>query len=401
MEINKSLVKGSFILLLAYGLFSFFHFAFQLAMARMLTLSEYGVLAPLSAIIIIFLIFNESVQTVITKYSSKEKQEGKLKNLLKRSIKKAFLISLLFYVLYLILAIPLAFILKIDYILIAFTGLMIFVTFIIPIPRGIMQGKEKFKSLGISMIFESSGKLILGIVFVYFGFKVFGAIAGIVLAGFLAIIFSFAQLKTIMKSKEENMDTAGIYSYAKSTFLITSLVVIFYSLDVIVAKIAFPPEIAGAYALASTLGKIIFWGTLPISKAMFPMSADHKENKKHSENILINAFGILSLGIAAALVIFYLFPDFIIRIFSGKVVPEAISVLFYVGVAFGIIAFANLILLYKLSLGKIKGYQYLIFIVLIEIVLLWMFKGNIVQFSLAFITASAAFLWGVIMLIDD
>ncbi len=401
MEINKGLVKGSFVLLIAFGIVNFFHFTFQLVMARMLTLSEYGVLAPLSAIIVIFLIFNESIQTIITKYSSKEKEEGKLKNLLKKSFKRALYFSSLFYISYLIICIPLSFVLHINYFLMAITGLMIFVTFLTPIPRGIMQGKEKFKSLGISMIFESSGKLILGFIFVYFGFKVFGAIAGIVVSGFLGIIFSFLQLSHIMKSKEEKMETVGIYSYARSAFLITSLVVIFYSLDVIMAKIIFAPEIAGAYAIASTLGKIIFWGTLPISKAMFPMSADNKENKTHSENILINAFGILSLGIFIALIIFYLFPSFIIKIFSGKVVPEAIGVLFYVGIAFSIIAFANLILLYKLSLGKIKGYKYLVSFILIEIILLWLFKGGIVQFSLAFITASAAFLWGAIMLIDD
>ena len=108
LQINKSLIKGSFILIIAFGLFSFFHFLFQVAMARMLTLSEYGTLAPLSAMIIIFLIFSEAIQTIITKYSSEEKEKGKLKNLLKNSFRKASFTSSAFFVFYLILSVPLS-----------------------------------------------------------------------------------------------------------------------------------------------------------------------------------------------------------------------------------------------------------------------------------------------------
>lgn len=401
IKLHKNLIKGSLILLLAFGIVNFFHFIFQLIMARMLSISEYGTLAPLSAIIIIFLIFSESLQMIITKYSSHEKNKGKLKNLLKRSFKRAFLVSLLFYIVYIIISIPLSFILKINYLLMVFAGVMIFVTFFAPISRGIMQGKERFRSLGYNMIVESSIKLILGTFFVFIGLKVFGALAGIVLAGFIGSIVAIVQLKDILKAKEENIKTEGIHSYVKSTFLITALIVVFYSLDVIMAKIFFSPELAGSYAIASTLGKIIFWGTLPISKAMFPMSSENKENKENSENIFMNAFTILLFGVICALAVFYLFPTSIIKIFSGKIVPEAIQILFYTGLAFSIISFANLVILYKLSQGKIKGYYYLFIFILIEIFLLWAFRTNIFQFSIAFITASAIFLWGSIVLINE
>ena len=133
---------------------------------------------------------------------------------------------------------------------------------------------------------------------------------------------------------------------------------------------------------------------------MFPLSAE-KEGKKGSEKVFANAFAIVLIGVIIALLIFYLFPEIIIKIFSGREIPESIFLLFYVGIAFGLISIANLILLYKLSLKKTKGFWYLAFFIVLEIFLLSYFSDNLMQFSIAFITSSAAFLWGVIVLMKE
>ncbi|MEK6843998.1 MAG: oligosaccharide flippase family protein [Nanoarchaeota archaeon] len=401
MRLNKNLIKGSSILLLGFGLFNFMHFLFQFFMARMLNISEYGILAVLFSIIYITLILTESIQTIIAKYSSNESDSGKLKNITKKSYNKCFKISLYLFIFYLLIAIPLSFILRISYLLLSINGLVIFLAFFLPISRGLMQGKKRFKSLSINMIVESGSKLIFGVLFVYLGFKVYGAIAGVLAGGIIAFFFTFFQLKDIFQSKEKTAQTPGIYDYAKPAFLINSIIIIFYSLDVILARIFFAPEIAGSYAIASILGKIIFWGTLPISKAMFPMSAENLSDKKKAENIFRNALSILIVFIMTALIIFYLFPDLIIKIFSGKNIPQAAFILFFSGIAFSFISLTNLALLYKLSRNKIKNHAYLFIFIIIEIILLSVFSSNLFQFSIAFITSSAIFLWGSLYLMND
>ena len=133
------------------------------------------------------------------------------------------------------------------------------------------------------------------------------------------------------------------------------------------------------------------------------MSAENHENKRKSENVFLNAFGILISGIIVTLAVFYFFPDIIIRIFAGegKVIPEAISILFYLGIAFSFMSLANLILLYKLSVGKFRGYFFLLIFILIEILLLCWFSASLFQFSIALIASSAAFLWGSIVLMNE
>lgn len=399
--INKSLVKGSLTLLIAFGIFNFFHFLFQFFMARMLSISDYGVLATLFSIIYISGVFVESIQTIITKYSAREKEKGKLKGIIKKSLSKVWYSSLILYGIYLLISVLLSYLWDVDYSLLALNGLIIFFSLFIPVMRGIMQGRNKFFSLGANMVAESASKLVLGVFLVFIGWKVYGAVIGVILGSFVSLGFAFLQLKGIMMTKEIFGKQIGIYDYAKPAFLITSIIIIFYSLDIIIAKIMFTPETAGTYAIASILGKVIFWGVLPISKAMFPISVNNEENKSKSGNIFINSLSIVSIGIAFALLAFYFFPGMIVKIFSGKVIPEAVSILIYVGVAFSFTSITNLVLLHKLSLNKVRGYGYLFIFIIIEALLLIYFSENLLQYSVAFIVASVAFLWGSIFLLRD
>ena len=116
MRFNKLLIKGSLILLVSFGLFNLFNLLFQVSMARMLDIVDYGILATLFTITYLFGIFSESIQTVIVKYTSNENNEGKIKNILRKSLRKSLIFPTLFFLLYLIVSIPLMFILDINYV---------------------------------------------------------------------------------------------------------------------------------------------------------------------------------------------------------------------------------------------------------------------------------------------
>lgn len=401
LKLHGDLIKGSLVLLIAFNIYNALNFFFHFAMARMLSVADYGVLATLFSIIYFLGVFTESIQTIITKYTAKEEDKGKLKNIFKKSFKKAYFASLIIFLIYLIAAIPLSPLLKIDYLLIGLNGLMIFIALFTPINRGILQGKKKFLPLGINMILESTAKLALAMLFAFIGWKVYGVMIGVISGVSIALAFSFLHIRGIIKEKEEKAETDDIYGYTKPTFLILLAIFIFYGIDVIIAKIYFPAEIAGSYAIASILAKTIFFGTQPIGRAMFPLSVENKSEKGKSENVFSNALSILVLMIIAALALFYFFPEIIIKIFSGKDVPEAAAILFFIGLAIGLFSLANLILLYKLSVGKIRGYWILFVFVIIEVFLLSYFSKNLFQFSIAFITSAAMFLWAAVVLIRE
>jgi O-antigen/teichoic acid export membrane protein len=399
--VNKSLVKGSLILLMTFNLFNIVNFVFHFSMARLLTISDYGILLTLFSIVYLLTVFSESIQLVVVKYTSCEEDEGKLKNFLKRALKKSFFISLVLFAAYLVLAILLSHLLKIEYPLLALNGLMIIVLFLIPVNRGILQSKKRFKDLGISMLIEAVIKLIVAIFLVYVGWRVYGAITGILVGLTTAFCLSFGKLRNILNAKEKKANVFGIYEYSKPAFCVSLVIMLFYSLDVIIARIFFSETLSGSYAIASILAKTIFMITQPVSRAMFSISTENKSDAKKSENVLLNSFAITILAILIALFLFYFFPEWIVKMFTGEIVYESVNLLFYLGIAISLLSLSNLVLLHKLSLGRMKGYGSLFLLVFIEVFLLSFFSDNLFQFSIAFVTAAAIFFWGVLFLIRE
>ncbi|MEK6915181.1 MAG: oligosaccharide flippase family protein [Nanoarchaeota archaeon] len=396
----RPIVRGSIILLVGFGLFNFLNFIYQSVMARFLSIADYGILAALGAIIYIFTIFSESIQTVIAKYTVSSPEDGQLKSLLIKSLKKSSYFATIAFIIYLLISIVLSSILKIPYLLLALNGILLYTMFMLPVTRGALQGRKKFTALSSNLVIESASKLILGIVFVLIGWKVYGAIGGFLIGAFVGVIVSFIPLKSVFQSKEKPPTAVNIYSYALPTMYVTAVIVIFSSIDVLVAQFLFDFQTAGAYSIASILGKIVLWISVPIGKAMFPLSVESGEQPLKNKKIFKTAFGLISLIIIGVILFFALFTSEIIYIFSGNIIPQAIEILPYLTIAFGLIALTNVILLYKLSLGKVKGYSWLIIFNIIEIALFFL-PNTIMEFTLVFLISSIIFFIGSIFAMNN
>ena len=126
---NDELVRGSIILFVLMSIFNILNYVYQISMARMLGPADYGVLAVLMSFVYIFGIPSEAIQTIISRYTSRfniKKNFGKMKDLAFRSMKKGVFFATIVFVIFLVVAFFLADILKIEYWLLAITGLFIF-----------------------------------------------------------------------------------------------------------------------------------------------------------------------------------------------------------------------------------------------------------------------------------
>lgn len=390
---DDPLVRGSIVLVAAFGIFNVLNFAFHIVMARSLETADYGVLATLFSIMYIMGFFTESIQTVIAKYSTAQKSDGKVASLLRRSLHRVGKPALILFGCYLVAAFALSPLLEIPWFLIAVNGLMIFCAFYLPVTRGVLQGKRRFGALGLNMIVEGAVKIIIASLLVFIGWRVYGALIGTILGAAGAYVMSLFSLREIRKVKEEHADASNIYSYGKPAFILIMGLMIFYSLDVILAKLFFDSTTAGMYAIASVLAKTIFLGTQPISKAMFPLAAEDEAGaEKGKKKILFKALYIIVLLIAVALALFYIAPRFIIDIFSGKDIVEAAAILLPLGAGFSFVSVSNLLILYHLSRKSVR-YSWLIFIpVVVQAFLLFTFSSSLAQFAMAFMGASAVLL---------
>lgn len=405
MKIHKEVVGGSLILLIAFNIYNVLNFGYHFFMARMLTVAEYGILATLFSFLYILGVFSESVQMVITRYSVSEPNYARLKNLVKRASKRAVLVSLGIFLVYCVVTWFISDLVKIEYGLFILNGFVIFASFLVPIPRGVLQGRKKFFALGSNVVIEAVIKLTCAIFFVFIltsiypQLRLYGALAGPILGLFIAFIFAFFFLKKIFFVDEEKVHTPNIYGYTWPVFFTIFAVLVFYNIDLIFARIFFSEVVAGEYAIASILSKTIFLATSPISKAIFSVASE-KKDAGELRTIRNNSLLIMAGLVVIALIAMFFFPGLIVQIFSGKTVLGASSILFFLGVGISLISFANLILTYKLSQGLTKGYYLLFLTIAVEIFLLWRFSGDILQYSIAFTASSVLFFLASLALLN-
>ncbi|MBU1136519.1 MAG: oligosaccharide flippase family protein [Nanoarchaeota archaeon] len=402
IELRKNkIIMGGISLFIMINIFNFLNYVFHISMARFLGPEDYGILAVLMSLVYIFSIPNETIQTVISRYTSKyssEKNLGEIKYLLSKSLKKGILIAIIIFLLYIPIAFILSEFLKINFVLTLLTGSMLFTVFTMPISRGILQGKKRFNELGINMVSESVIKLLLAVLFVLLGFKVFGAIGGVLIGSFSAFFLAFLPIKDILNSNSKKIDTSEIYSYGKPVFFAVISIALMYSLDVILARRFFPSELAGQYAVASIIGKMIFFATIGISKAMFPIASEKFETGDNSNKILKKSLSLISLLCLSAVFILAFMPKFIITIlqFGEEYLPIS-GILIYTGIAFSLLSITNLIIIYGLRSHKIKSTYFFLAFVLIEILLLTIFNQTLKSFSIALVVSNIFMLIGGII----
>ena len=268
---------------------------------------------------------------------------------------------------------------------------MIFSAFLMPVTRGLLLGKKFFLPLGMSLVVEGLSKLFLSLILIFVGFKVAGAIFGIILSNVIAFFYTFIKLKKIRAKKEKIAKTLVIYKYSKPVFVTNLIIILFLSLDIIIAKVLFSPETTGIYAIASVISKSIFMISHPLGKALFPLSASNIKVKK-SSNLFLNSLLMFFLIIIPILCVILIFPEIVVRIFTGRIIKEIIPVIFILGLSVSLLSLSNLIISYKLSQNKTKNYLGFVLIIPIQLFLTIYFSSDILSFCYALLCASAIFL---------
>ena len=228
------------------------------------------------------------------------------------------------FCLFLILKIFLKF--TISFWLLILTGTLIVASFIYPLVAGSLQGMKKFSTLGWNTLLVFFIKIIIAIILVIFGFKVYGAILGFILGMIFGFIFALPYIKEIINAKRDD-DGTKILTKENSLIFCAILVFVFmYSIDVILARVFFSSEIAGQYAVLSTIGKMILFSTMPIGNAMFPISAERHYAKTKTSGIIKKASLYVFMLCATAIAIFIIFPELIIKLLFGNHAPPGIKI---------------------------------------------------------------------------
>lgn len=396
--IDHPLISGGTAIFAGSILANILNYLFNLGMGRLLSPSDYGVLASLVSIINIFSVFALTVMTVFTKFTASFVGQGKeelIGVLFKKGTVLVGAVALLICIVIVIFSGQIAEFLHLKtIILINITAASLFFLFVASVAYGILQGLLKFVSFSIINIISSAVKLILGVGFVILGLKASGAVYALFLASVFGYFFIFPALyKFLIKAKNDNLKIPNLHrqlsSYAFPVFLANLGLILFTSVDIILVKHYFSETLAGQYAALNLMGRTINYALAPIISVFFPLIAQKKERKEKLRGTVLLAIFLIGAPSLFLSAIYFLFPEIILNIFfpakeyavlAPYLGPFSIFILFY--------SLSSLLNSFYLSIGKTGVFILPLIAAIVEIVYIIFFHQNIMQITTGLIIIS-------------
>ena len=387
--LGRKFAKEIVLLFIAINIVNFSNYIYTLIMARMLGPAEFSLFASLISIFMILSSLISTIQTVTTKYVSNyfaEKDYKSISNFFFDSFKKIILICLIVFLFFILASKQIALFLNtVSPIPIIILGSMVIISIFVSISRGTLQGLQSFSHLSLNLIIDAILRLVIGISLVYLGFKTSGAIGSSSISGFLAILISFIPLSFIFKSRNNKQDIKQdinfleVYKYSIPVLIASICIFILISFDLVLVKHFFNELNAGQYSAAATMGKIVIFIPGAIGLVMFPKVAEYHKKNVNSIDILKKSLFITLILCGGVTICYFLFPNFLIRIMFGKIYENSAYLIKFFGVAMTFFALNNILILYNLSIEKFKFIFPTIFFTILQIVLIYLFHGSLIQ----------------------
>jgi len=377
MRINLKVAKSqmfrqSGVMLVSILIARAFSYVFYFIMARMLTPAEYGELGALISFFFIVTVFTTGVQPIIAKFTAEfyhETEKGKLKSFILLAFKRILFYGVVGFVIVSAISplissfLHISGILSVMIIAIAFTLNAILVVF-----RGFLQGIGDFTGLGINISLETILRVIFGSLLVLFGFGVNGAVASLAIAIFVCMAVGVVPLRFLVGEKEERIEIRSVYSFSVPVILTAFATVAMLNFDILLVKHFFDSKVAGHYVAASLLAKVpLILARESLSPVVFTKAV------VGGKDVLRKSVIYTLIIIAPIIAIYWFIPGIIVTILYGKAYIESADFMRLLVVPMSVMGINTILINYLMAKEKMEFVKFLIFILILEIVLIFLF----------------------------
>ncbi|MBI3962220.1 MAG: oligosaccharide flippase family protein [Deinococcus sp.] len=203
--------------------------------------------------------------------------------------------------------------------LVTWAGLALFCAGLAPAALGVLQGLQRFPSLGLTTVLGPLAKLGVGVALVGLGWGVHGAVVGAVAGAALALATAlfFVPAGWMARLREPVVFlTPTSWRLAGNLMAFTGLL----NLDVLLVKHYLAPSEAGLYAAASTGGKVLLFMTGAIPAVLFPqvITLHTRGQAAEAYRVLQRALGYTLILIAPALAVYWAAPALVMQLLFGQ-----------------------------------------------------------------------------------
>lgn len=381
------LFSGSFLMIGGSLLANAVNYAYHVVMGRVMGPEVYGALASVFSVLYLVNIVPASTSFAVVKFVSDAKST-KEQNQIYSFVKKLFNTIGLWVGLALILASPLINdFLHLENIWEVLLVAPIFYVSLITLPnQSTMQGLLKFMGVVGPNFASAVSKLVFGLIFVFLGWRVGGAVLGVLAGALIGYLYSVAQVKSLVKEVPSTFELKKFVNYALPVLVQALAFTAFFTVDVIFAKHYLSAFDAGLYASLSTLGKIIFFAGQPFTGVMFPIVVGRRAKGEKYRHIFYVTFAATAIVSLLVLIFYDLFPNIAIGVLYGEKYLSAANELVWMGWFMSVYTAAYLLINFVLSLGRTKIVVLPMAMVVVQVLAIALNHGSIltiIQMSLA------------------
>lgn len=384
--LKNELIAGAGFIFVASLLGSVFNFFFNLFMSRNLSVADYGVLASLTSIITLSMVIAGAVVPTIIRFAGSYFAKGEshmVRGLFFDIGRFSFTLGVFVFFIFLIFWQIIGGFFNIhDKYLIILAGFTVFLIFIGVINGALLQAKLAFRFIAFTNLLGTFLKLFVGILLVFLGFSVSGALWAILISLLIPYLLSFIPLRFILKkyigSPKIQIRTLLVYGApaAIASFSLMSLI----TTDIILVKHFFDPSKAGIYAGLSLIGRVIFFFSAPIGAVMFPLVVQKHTRRENYQSILRLSILLIVLPSIALTIFYFIFPEFTIRFFlKNEEYASAAPYLGFFGIFIGLFSLLSVFTNFYLSIKRTNIFIPLVTGAIIQATLIWIWHESFWQ----------------------
>lgn len=333
-----SLIKHSSILIVGVIISNGLAYVFHFIAGRYLGPEDYGAFGALMALFLLIAMPSSAISFAITKYTAKfvsENSLGKITILRRKIQNDVFIIAAIVFLFIILFSKPIAGYLKITSIVpLIIIGITLIFTILLPVNRGILQGMKKFKTLSWNNVIEAFARLALLVLFLFLGFGVNGTIMAYGLAYFVAFLWVFPFIKEIKPKNTINeiIETKPIYTFIFQVLFVNIILQSLINIPSLFIKHYYSSEFTGYWTAALNIARLSLFVSAAIGQVMFPEIAG--ENNLNIQKKIFKKAALYVLLVSSAMaLLFFIIPDFCIKILYGPAYSEAIPILKWLGIA--------------------------------------------------------------------
>jgi O-antigen/teichoic acid export membrane protein len=249
----------------------------------------------------------------------------------------------------------------------------------VAIPRGILQGLQRFTSLSLNLSLELLVRTAVVVVLLKAGY----AVSGAMLAVFVGLVFVFClglySLRDHFRRGAQRVRLRVMAGFSLTAAAGIIGVVILYNQDVILAEHYLSSHDGGIYGGLNKIGTILYFLTLSVSQVLFPRVVEAVAKEQHPGRILLTSAAILTALGGGALLVFLVAPGLVVGILFGPSFRDAIPLVFPVGVIGLALSLNNLLVQFFMAVHDRVFVPILALGVVVEGGLIFLFHAQVGQ----------------------